>query len=89
MFETLIIDLPVKLQASESRDDLEEFFDDVGSEGWMFTGCITTYNGAIFIRPLRGVSKAIDKQSKRAEMGRIMAKRRDPSSGETTIAGDV
>ena len=77
MYETLIIDVPNDIQAPHKRDELEEFFNDVGNEGWMFTGCITTYGGAIFTRPVRGVSKTLEKQLKRAEMSKIMSKGRD------------
>jgi len=75
MWEYLALDVPSEVQAPNKEKELEAWLDDVGAEGWEFTGCITTHNAAIFKRPRRGVSETLERQQKRAAMSKLVAKK--------------
>lgn len=80
MWEYLVLGVPDEIQSPHKIKDLEEWFDDVGAEGWEFTGSITTYNAAIFKRPRRGVSETLERQQKRAAMSKTVSKKKTVSA---------
>ncbi len=86
MWEYLVLKVPDEVQEPFKQRELEKWLDDIGAEGWEFTGCITTYSGAIFKRPRRGVSEEMERQQKRAAMSRTVARK---STDSAVSANDV